>query len=225
MANELVLLDNDIIFKASAWRLAEPALILFELRNETAAALGVSRYVLPTKIQRSRTIADKARASTELDKLIASLQFLEPDADEVALAAELEEDARNAGLILDTGESLLVAVLVNRALKGMMTGDKHAIVVLEELFARNKTLASIKERLHCLEQFVVELLRLLQRECLRNSVCAEPNVDRAVSICFSCSAGTLPDDAPQAGLLSYIRNLQAGAKSVMHGSNGLSLVA
>jgi hypothetical protein len=61
---------------------------------------------------------------------------------------------------------------------------------------------------------------------VRARVCAEPNVDRAVTNCFACASPDLPEVADVlAGLASYVHHLDRAAPGVLIPDGDLSSLA
>jgi hypothetical protein len=99
------------------------------------------------------------------------------------------------------------------------TGDKRAVRGLEALSDHSETCAQLRERVRCLEQL---LLRALEQEdefdAIASALCAEPEVDKTASICFSCFSGGGADrEEVLAGLRSYIDALRRDAPTVLAG--------
>jgi hypothetical protein len=70
----------------------------------------------------------------------------------------------------------------------------------------------------CLEQLFLHLLTLDANDfdSIVAAVCAEPEVDRAITICFACNSGGAagPNDVAT-GLESYIRDLRTSAPGML----------
>ena len=62
-----------------------------------------------------------------IEYLIGNVTLLNPTPQEISLAANLEEAAAKCAVELDTGESQLVAILLQRSGPLLLTGDKRAI--------------------------------------------------------------------------------------------------
>jgi hypothetical protein len=155
--------------------------------------------------------------------MLSRLDQLEPDRDEVTLAAVFETEAQTLGLALDSGESLLLAVLVRRSAGLLLTGDKRAIGAIEQLIKRTGELG-IRGRLACLEQLICDLLISYSPDYLRARICREPDVDVTLSICFSCHSGALAGASAAEGLVSYVRALRRDAPTALISSDDLSAV-
>ena len=206
------LVDNDILLKAACLRL------LRRLLPHNPAQTGVltaSRYVLPPKVRRLRTGAEGDAVLSELLQYIDSATELEPTPRETTLAADLERTALRAGLELDAGESQLCAVSITRQVPVLLTGDKRAVSAFEQLLDREPRTAALAGRVYSLEQLVASLLRTTDVGTLKNAVCREPIVDRALAMCFSCATAQAQRDTILQGLSSYIGSLRTAARRVL----------
>lgn len=145
-----LLLDTDVLIKLAAYGLldtiAHPGCAAGCDRRTglVAAAAFVARKRLPRKA------ADPTGAVTRLEAFLAAAAALEPTADELALAAELEEAATRVGLDLDVGESQLCAIAVSRNRPVILTGDKRAIVAVEQLLNAVGAMIGLVRRMACL---------------------------------------------------------------------------
>ncbi len=142
------------------------------------------------------------------------MTLLEPSPEEAALAAELEYEAQRANLSLDSGESQLCAIVLKRNVSWLLTGDKRAIAALESLSAQMSFGAALAKRIVCLEQLFLRLL-VLNAKALAMAVCNEPNLDKALTMCFACSSGTATADSIKEGLISYVGDLRKSAATLL----------
>jgi hypothetical protein len=147
----------------------------------------------------------------DLDAFLGTVAELEPTDSEQELAAELELAAQQRGFALDSGESLLSAITIERPLDALLTGDKRAIVAIEELLNDVLRLPEIRGKLKCLEQAVLELSGQIGLYPIRAAVCGQPEVDKALTMCFSCLNAIYEEDSVREGLQSYVKNLRAAA--------------
>jgi hypothetical protein len=200
-----VLADNDILKKGSCFRLLDA---LVGAERASVGVLGESRFVLPKKIRKARLNGSPEDAIAELEAFIADAKIIEPTEEEQRFAAVLELLAQRQGLSFDSGESQLCAVLVTRGVPKLLTGDKRAITALERLLDLESRLEPARGRIQCLEQLVRILIDRIGVDGVRAAVCAEPNVDRALSICFSCGRDTCARESVLEGLASYIRDVR-----------------
>ncbi len=139
---------------------------------------------------------------------------LEPDDEELRWAAELEISATQAGFELDTGESQLAVMVASRALNALETGDKRGIRGLK---AVADAVPHLVGRVRCLEQIVEEALADdANLAPLAAAVCAEPEVDKVLTICFACRSDQPPSRADVlAGLASYVSDLRKVAPRLL----------
>lgn len=203
--------DNDIILKAVSYGLTEDF-----WGEEQIGVLGAARYVVSNRLKRA-PVTDPGRALGELERLLGRCSELEPSDDEVMLASELEAASARAGLALDAGETQLTAITILRAMAIFETGDKRAIESLEKLLGQVSALSALSGRVCCLEQIVRRVVgQRADYETLAAAICAEPEADKALALCFSCSA---PHPAEKvnaiAGLDSYITAVRKKAPTLL----------
>ncbi len=218
---ERVLLDNDVVLKAASYALADEAVAATTINDVAPAMLGVGRFVIRNRLSRASNIADVPRAAEAFEQMLAAMTLVEPDDDEMAAAADLEAEAIRRDLELDGGESQLLAILANRACSLLITGDKRAIAAMAIVAA-----AVAGGRVACLEQLVAHVVATSGTPSVQPRICAEPNVDRAITNCFACSCPETPDVADVlAGLASYIGHLDRSAPGVLVPGHDLSSLA
>ncbi len=206
---EQVLLDNDVALKIACYSLVAEMMAV-NIGDTPPAMLGVGRFVIRGRLDRASNIADVPGAKAAFEQLLEAVALLEPDDEELALAADLETEANRRDLELDGGESQLLAILVRRACRLLITGDKRAITAMALVAPK---LAA--NRIGCLEQLMAQLVDTAGIEVVRPRVCGEPRVDRAITFCFACSRGTVAPGDVLAGLTSYIGHLDRGAPGVL----------
>lgn len=209
------LVDNDVLVKGACYGLLSELVTSISGTPSSCAVLGAARFVVPKAIERQKLQRDTSIAHEVFHDFLEQIGVVEPTDAEEQLAAELEAAAQALALNLDAGESQLVAILVARALPRLLTGDKRAIVALEQLVETVPDLHPLTARVHCLEQAVRRLVESVGSEVVRRAVCAEPRVDKALSICFSCSSPEANPLSIAAGLESYIADLHASAGRVL----------
>jgi hypothetical protein len=161
-------------------------------------------------LAKATNIADPSRASEAFTRLLEAVSLVEPDDAELAIAAELEAEASRRDLELDGGESQLLAILTNRSYRRLITGDKRAITAMASM-----GMTEASEKVACLEQLVAQIVRLVGGSIVRQCVCAEPGVDRALTICCGCSGADPGEDGVLAGLASYIGSLNQSAPGML----------
>jgi hypothetical protein len=132
------------------------------------------------------------------------------------MAADFELAAQRAGLSFDVGESQLCAILICRLTPMLLTGDKRAIQALEELLDSEDRLSSLCGKVRCLEQLVLDVLRAgTNPDTLRGMICAEIDIDKTLTICFSCHSQDGPRQDYVDGLQSYVADLRQRAIRVL----------
>jgi hypothetical protein len=163
--------------------------------------------VLKKAIKR-RSLNDPVRCKAALDAAIHHYESVEPTDREIALAAELEYQAQRLQLQIHSGECLLCAVLVTRNLHHLLTGDKAAIAAVAHLDSEELDRSQLTGKLICLEQAILALVIRTDCESVRKAICAEPAVDMALRICFSCGSEALKESHVTDALGSYIGAVQ-----------------
>jgi len=210
------LLDNDVALKIACYSLTSEMLEAPMSGNGGLGMLGVGRFVVRGRLDRATNVTDVARARASLEHLLTAVALLEPDDEELAIAAELEREARLRDFEMDVGESQLLAMLTKRDLDVLITGDKRAIAAMAVVAPRIAA-----ERIACLEQLMVRILEVGSTGHIRSCVCSEPRVDIAITACFACAAGALDIDDITAGLASYIGHLSMQAPGILVQKLGL----
>lgn len=203
MANAAV--DNDVLLKAVSYGIFQP---LLEALPEKCACgvLGTARFVVPKYLKR-KPPGRYDQAREELEQALSILEVLEPDEREVELAAALEFEAQRLQLSLHGGECTLLAILYERGLLYFLTGDKAAILAAGKVpMPDGCDRARFERKIICFERAILGLLDCLGGD-LRRSICAEPDVDIAMRICFSCSSPEVSSESWREGLQSEIRNI------------------
>jgi predicted nucleic acid-binding protein len=210
--------DNDVLLKAASYRVASR--FWPDGAQEAPGVLGAARFVLADILKRPSRVRDQTGAQQELAVLFARAIVLEPSDEELAVAAEMERQAQRAGVELDAGESQLAAMVAARGIPWLVTGDKRAVQALHALTPASSACAQLGNRVRCLEQLFMLLLEDVESgaafDALAAAVCGEPDVDKAVSICFSCYSGGGADrDSVLAALGSYVDSLRAAAPMIL----------
>jgi hypothetical protein len=207
-----VAIDNDIVLKASSYGLA---LNFWPADGPDIAVLAAARFVVPTYIDRGRG-RDKARAKIQLATLLARASFLEPTELEIQMALSFESAAQTGRLALDTGESLLCAMVITRSMDSLETGDKRAIESLEKLLEHADDLVALCGRVRSLEQVVRASISYDPTfRVISAAICAEPDIDKALSICFSCWVSGATRNSAVAALDSYVNDLRTRAARIL----------
>lgn len=214
-----VLIDNDVVLKSSCYGIDEPFLDMMDAAEARPLVLAVARYVIEGRIGRDRSLVDRERARASFRRSIGRLLEVEPSAAELAMAAEFEAVAQKQNLELDGGESQLLAMLIQRKLPLLLTGDKRAIVAIECIAGDTLPRPSIA----CLEQVMTTLLDRIGLTALRERVCSEPAVDRALATCFACRSIVVEANSVEEGLRSYVGHLRKSSSRTLLKEDDLSV--
>ena len=213
MSNEAeAIVDTDVIIKCACYGLLSDVNALLASGGQVGV-LGATRYVATSRIAKSPA-SDPGRAQSSLKAFLATAVALEPTPTELATAVRIEDEAARNGLELDAGESQLLSILLQRALRLLVTGDKRAISAIETLARADKTLQHAAGRLACLEQVILHVAQAMAPGACRAQVCAEPRIDKALTSAFSCHS-TVVAGADFDGLNSYIDDLRRSAPTVL----------
>jgi hypothetical protein len=211
----VIAVDNDVLLKAATYDTADCFWLDGGLRG--LGVLGAAKYVLPSVIAKRPPRKGAQPVLAALGRILAAASVLEPDQEELALAASVESAAQAAAVPLDVGESQLCAIVVRRGLEMLETGDKRAIQGFERVLDVLLEIAPIEGRLRCLEQIVLRAIADDDTlDVIARAVCQEPDADKTLVICFGC-ASRLPVDRAliEHGLRSYIETLRKTAKRVL----------
>lgn len=205
--------DNDVVLKA----LRLDCIAIFWPVLASIGVLGAARFVVRERIRRDKL----AEADPSIDDRVATLFEavceLEPTSDELDLANGLEREAQRMALPLDAGESQLCALVAARGLALFTTGDKRAIESLEKMRGVAPWLDKLAGGIRCLEQLVAAVVSdaALFAE-FGPRVCAEPQADKTLSICFGCLGRSSPTASDVASCLdSYINAVRKSAPTLL----------
>jgi hypothetical protein len=215
---ERVLLDNDVVFKAVSYRLGKALVDATTYEGVPPSIVKVAEYTLRDIARRSKQIENKQGVQAELESTLEDIQRLEPTEEEVLLAADFEQKARDLALELDGGESQLFAILLSRNARLMVTGDKRAVRALELI----SPLEGYR-RVACFEQLIAAIIKVLGHSKVRTKICGEPRTDKAMTMCFSCGLSTAAPENIDEGLKSYINSIRQTAPNVL--ASGVTLFA
>lgn len=208
------LMDNDVLLKGSCYGFLDELLSCVPGAPHRYGILGAARYVLRKAVRRRPPVADRGREA--LEAALERYDVIEPTQAELRLAAELEYEAQRAQLSLHEGECLLCAILVTRELHHLVTGDRQAIEALPYLPAGALDLEALNGKLVCLEQAVSWLVRKVGGAQVRAHICAEPGVDVALRVCFSCTSPEVDEASFLPALEQYVcRTRQLAAHLMM----------
>jgi hypothetical protein len=212
MTQPQIAVDNDVVLKVASYGLSS---IVWPEGGREIGVLVAARFVVASAIARGRG-RDKARAQTELERLLESASPLEPTPAEIEAALTLELAAQRARLPLDPGESQLCAIVVARAMTFLQTGDKRAVRSLELLLADVEELAELCGRVLSLEQAMLGAVANEDTfQTTAAALCAEPDLDKALSICFGCYGSPAAREEVTERLGMYIKDLRAGAPRIL----------
>lgn len=196
-------LDNDVVLKVCIYGAATPLIELCTCAAQPPSVLGLARFTLRSRVERSRVLVDTANAKANLDIALAGVRLLEPTPEEVETAADFEAAASAANLSLDAGESQLVAMLLSRGGLAFVTGDKRAAKAVSMI------LPMVRHRLVCLEQVLQTMIERDSLGPIREAVCRERASDRAIANCFQCSTREVNLPSIVQGLESYTKALRS----------------
>ncbi len=216
---EGVLLDNDVVLKVCAYRCHHEMVVLTTNGGLPPAMLAIGRFTLRSRFKRTSILADAAASALAFEELLATIRLVDPTEREIELAAEIEERATALSLEFDTGESQLLAVLLVREGKLLVTGDKRAIQALHGI-----GMVTAEGRIACLEQLIASLLADCDFKIVHNRVCSEPAADKALTACFACSASSVEVEDVLAGLRSYSSYLRNATGGLLLSSDDLSAI-
>lgn len=208
------LVDNDVLMKGACYGLLHDLILAVSPLN-TVGILGTARYVVPQRIRTSLMRGNHVDAAETFRRFVEQVTIIEPTEEEQQLAADLELAAQRLRLSLDSGESQLCAVLSIRLVPLLLTGDKRAITAMDKLLDDETRLSHLAGKIMCLEQLFVMFLGRAGNGDVRRTICAEPDIDKALSNCFSCYGDAASTGKYMDGLTSYIESLRRLAARVL----------
>lgn len=214
----VALVDNDILYKSTAYGHLTRLLTAPPLGITTTEVLQAAYFVVRKKLEKAPPNRGRQTALQDLDRNFEDLTKIEPSAAELRLAAELERLAQEQGVALDAGESLLCAVLSGKETGYLLTGDKRAIAATESLSQCALALEALWGRIVCLEQLVFWLIASDGVDDIRRAICHDKGIDTALTVCFSCASDFLTNDDCQQALMSYIGDLRNNAPAMLYPS-------
>lgn len=208
-------IDNDVLYKMAAYGLLLDWLQKNPLEIDRFQVLVAAKFMVQKKLQKKPPSRGAVVAIEEFAAAFAQVAAIEPSEAELRLAAQFEFAAQQADVELDAGESLLCAALLCRGADYIFTGDKRAIVALQQLLIENAVPPDLGKRFVCLEQIFAWLVQNFQADQVRSAVCGERKVDQALANCFSCGSATANVESWMEGLGSYIGSLQSKAPDML----------
>ncbi len=108
-------------------------------------------------------------------------------------------------------------MVIHRQVPALESGDKRAIASLETLLLSIEPLYALEHKVRCLEQIVLGAISEGERFAqIALAICAEPEVDKTMSICFSCySEAAAEHQTVLEALRGYIGVLRARAPTIL----------
>jgi hypothetical protein len=208
-------IDTDFLNKGVCYGLMADLILVIPAASTDVGVLPFAKYVVRKLIRRTLSPERQEEALVRLDSVLVAAQSLEPTTDEARYAADLEYAAQEAKVDLDTGESILAAIVVMRGTPAFVTGDKRAIRALEVVLARRGESDRLRDRVAGLENLVHRLLTRGKAADIRTAICREPQIDGSLTQCFSCKSNEVGPESWSEGLLSQINHLRGTAPSIM----------
>jgi len=207
--------DNDLILKSVSYGLAD--VFWPDGEPHSIGILGAAKYVVGHEIARAGLKRGADVARSELSDFLGRCAELEPNDEEIELAAQIELCGQEHGLALDNGESQLAALVVMRDLPLLETGDKRAIAGLDGARPHLEALDHLRGRIRCLEQIARQVIEEDETfGSVSAGVCAEAAVDKSLSICFGCYADSPADRATVIEALDqYVREVRRSAPEML----------
>lgn len=201
-------LDSDVLLKGVSYGILDALLAALPGGPYVHGILGTAKFVLP-KALKKRPPKRFELAKDELATAFLTLECLEPDEDETAIAAKLEYEAQRQFAPLHVGECQLIAIMLARQLRHLLTGDRNAISAMAMIEG-----PEVLDPIHlagkfiCFEQAVLHLVNAQGARTVRDAICAERQVDTAMRVCFSCSSPEIGEESWITALKSHIENLR-----------------
>lgn len=209
------LIDNDVLHKATVYGLLSLLLESIPLDINSYSMLGAAKYIIRKKLQKKPPTRGKDVAIADFESAIERISVVEPTEQEICFAAALELKAQQSNMSLDTGESILCAILSVRTLGYLFTGDKRAIVAMQALSGVEAELA-VNNSVICLEQLFYWLIHREDINAIRSAVCQESEIDKALTNCFSCRSTSISAESCTEGLNSYIAHVRSTAPDILY---------
>jgi len=207
-------IDNDVILKCVSYGFFSELIAAFPNGPHVFGMLGTARFVVGKLLQKRPP--KRAEAAADFEHALQTLEVLEPTSAETATAAELELAAQQQALRLQGGECQLIAIVVHRNFRFLLTGDRAAIESCGRLVPPpGFDIAALRGKLACLEQAIWHLVQAQGAQRVRAAVCAEREVDTGLRICFSCSSDEVGEASWLEGIESHIRALRQEAGGLL----------
>lgn len=205
-------IDNDILLKGAGYGLLNELISSIPAQVSEVGVLRAAKFVVEDRLRKAKL----TNALVLFRQVIQQVQCLEPTKAEAIFAAQLEYEALRVNLNVDSGESLLCAITIKREFAGIVTGDKKAIKSIEVLIPSFIDITKLAGKVVCLEQLILRIIiqdsnaRIVQR-----AICARPNLDKTLAICFSCSSPEVGPESWLQCLLSYVSDIRKNAPTIL----------
>jgi hypothetical protein len=210
------LIDTDVLLKTASYKLLKQFLASTPFGSDDFGMIAAAQFVVAGKFKKKLKGSQLDEAKAHFQEAIATIASIEPNAEELALAAQLEGAAIALGVDLDLGESQICALMFSRGIELMMTGDKRAIKAIAALM-EHEACAYMHGKVTCLEQAMLWMIAKSGLESVQPSVCALPLVDTSLTMALGCHSGGAPLTSCQDGLVSYINSIRQDAPEVLIG--------
>lgn len=210
------LIDADVLLKTASYKLLKHFLAMTPFDSDDFGMIAAAQFVVAGKFKKKLKGSQLGQAKAHFEETIATIAAIEPNAEELALAAQLESAAVALGVDLDLGESQICALMFSRGIELMMTGDKRAIKAIAAL-KDHEACAYTHGKVACLEQATMWMIEKAGLESVQPFVCALPTVDTSLAMALGCYSGGSPLASCQDGLVSYINSIRQDAPEVLIG--------
>ena len=214
-----ILADVDLVIKLICFKLSSSLMKSLLENNQIIEVLESTKYVVSKRVHKVFEKKDDRKIKLELENFSASCSYIEPSGEDLFLAAEIEKVSQLKNLSMDTGESILCAIAINRSTKFLTyiaTGDKRAIKSISQIKPSLEKINYLNGKFICLEQIIIGLIRGGNLIQIRKNICRAPNLDKTLSICFSCTGSNgQPKVEIINGLNSYINDLDDKSDNIL----------
>lgn len=209
--NKRILADVDLVIKLICFKLSNSLMKSLLKNNQIIEVLESTKYVVRKRVYKVFEEKYDHEIKLELENFSANCNYIEPSDEDLFLAAEIEKISQIKNLSMDTGESILCAIAINSSaefITYIATGDKRAIKSILQIKPALEKINYLNGKFICLEQIIIGLIRGGNLIQIRKNICCIPNLDKTLSICFSCTGRNgQPEVEIINGLNSYINDL------------------
>jgi hypothetical protein len=217
--NKRILADVDLVIKLICFKLSNSLMKSLLENNQIIEVLESTKYVVRKRVCKVFEKKYDQEIKLELENFSANCNYIEPSDEDLFLAAEIEKISQIKNLSMDTGESILCAIAINRTNKCLtyiVTGDKRAIQSISQIIPFIKKINYLNGKFICLEQIILGLIRNGNLIKIRKNICCAHNLDKTLSICFSCTTSNVPPEIEIInGLNSYIKDLDNKSGNIL----------